>query len=131
MSAFRFFRKADISIWFRSGSKSCKLILIQTVIYTFLFQQFFMIAGFHNGTIFHYNDDIGITDCGESVCNDQTGPILHKSYHSLLDMHFSSGIHRRGCFVQNQNFGIGQNRSSDCQELPLTLRLLPPSASTV
>ena len=79
-----------------------------------------MAAGFHDHTVFHNNDCIGITDCGQSVGDDKAGAVLHQSNHCLLDMHFRSCVNGRCSFIKNQNLRIGKNSACNGKKLSLT-----------
>lgn len=49
------------------------------LISAFLFQKFFMVASFHDLTLFQYHDCIGVSDRRESVGNGKYRSALHDS----------------------------------------------------
>ena len=53
--------------------------------------------------------------------DDERCTAFHELYHSFLNTHFRTGIDAGGCFVQNQNFRIGKNRSRNGKKLSLTV----------
>ena len=103
------------------GCNAGELVLVESVVDALTRQKLFVIARFHHSAVLHNNDDVGVTDGGKTVCDDQTGAVLHQRYHRLLDVHFGSGVNGGGCFVQNQNLRIRQYRTGNGQKLALTL----------
>ena len=43
-----------------------------------------MIASFHNIAVFHYKNQIGITNCGKTMRNHEACSIFHQLFHALL-----------------------------------------------
>ena len=61
-----------------------------------------MCTCFHNMTLVHNNDLIGIPDRGKTVCDNQTGTVLHQFTNRILDVFLCPGINTGCSFVENQ-----------------------------
>ena len=77
---------------------------------------------FDNFAVFQNNDAIEAGDSRKTVSNNETGAIFHELFEGLLDERFGFGVESRSCFVQNENWGIFQNSTSDSNTLTLTAR---------
>ena len=105
----------------RIGGGNLKLALVQRRVETVGRQQFFMFALLHNIAVLDDQDNIGITDGGQAVSDNEARSALHQVEHGVLDEDFRPGIHRAGGLVQNKNLRIGQERAGNGQQLFLTL----------
>ena len=95
--------------------------VVQSGINAILCKQCFVGTLLLNNAIADDQNSGGIADGGKAVGNDQAGAVLHQGYHSLLDVHFGSGIYRGGCFVQNQDLEICQYGTAYGKKLSLPL----------
>ena len=77
---------------FSSGLDAGELILIEIVVDALLFEELVVVSGLHHLTVLHYDYHVGVADCGKAVCDNQARAVLHQRYHSLLDVHFGSGV---------------------------------------
>ena len=80
-----------------------------------------MVAALHNLAVIHDNDKVGIPDGRQTVGNHNAGAPLHDSLHGILYGLLGAGIHIGCGFIQNQDFGIGNKRTGNGKELPLSL----------
>ena len=94
---------------------------IKVIIDTFLFDEFLVVPHFHDFTVFHDDDQVGIMNGGEAVGNNQRSPPLEKTFQSLLNDDLGLGIDISRRFVEDQNPGVGEDRPGKTDELPLTL----------
>ena len=69
-------------------------------------KQFLVGSAFDDMTLVHNDYRVRIADGGKPVCDDETGPVLHKSDHGILDMLLGSGIHAGRRFVKYQDLRI-------------------------
>src|SRR5579859_7234523 len=54
--------------------------------------------------------------------NHKARPTLHQFRHCLLNLQLCSGIHTTRCFIENEYLWISQKRTSNGEQLLLTLR---------
>ena len=65
----------------------------------------------------HDDDEIGIDDGGEAVCDGDDGAVFHQRVKCLLDKMFRGGV-ERGCrFVENENRRILEQGAGDGETL--------------
>ena len=81
-----------------------------------------MRALFHDGAVFHDEDEVSIANGGQAVGNDKGSAIRAQRVHRFLDEYFGAGIDRRGGFVENEQRGLGQKRAGNGDELALAGR---------
>ena len=70
----------------------CKLALIKLCVKTVSFQKFRMISLFNDLAVPHNQNQIGLTDGGEAMCNNKGSSSLHHGVESFLDTDFCTGI---------------------------------------
>lgn len=80
-------------------------------------KQLIVRANFDDVAFVHDKDAVGILNGGQSMCDDKAGSSFHQAVHRLLNQYLHAGVDRTRRFVQNQHFGIGENRPGDCQKL--------------
>ena len=81
-----------------------------------------MRAGLDDVALLHDHDLVGVADGGETVGDDEAGPVLHQLDHGVLDLLLRAGVHTGGGLVQNQDLRIAEEGPPDGQKLPLPLR---------
>ena len=69
-----------------------------------------------------HQNPVSILDCGQTVGDHERGSALHQFVHRFLDQDFRTRIDRTGGFVQNQDGGVCQNCTCNCEQLFLTSR---------
>ena len=70
-----------------------------------------MIALFHDVSVVHDENQVGVADCGQPVGDDKAGAVLHQLIHGLLDVQFGLGVDGTGRLVENQNLRVSKNLS--------------------
>ena len=98
-----------------------ELAVIQICIESALCQQFLMITLLDDVPILHDQNDISLTDGGQSVGNDEGGASFHHAVKGLLNLDLGTGIDGRSRLIQNQHGGKTQHDTGDTQQLLLTL----------
>ena len=78
-----------------------------------------MRALFHDGAVFHDEDEVSIANGGQAVGNDEGGAVCAQRVHRLLDEDLGTGIDRRGGLIEDEQRGLGQERAGDGDELAL------------
>ena len=71
--------------------------------------------------VFHDEDQVRIADGGEPVGDDEAGPSFHQVIHGFLDKHLCPCIHGAGCFIEDQDLRIRQDRTGNRKKLFLSL----------
>lgn len=94
---------------------------IKLIIGAFFGEQFFVVASFDNTSVLQNHDCVGISDGGQTVCNDKYGTSVHQCIHTALNDCFGTGINAGSSFVQNEYRRIGNSGSCDGKQLALTL----------
>ena len=90
-----------------------------------------MVTRFADFTAVKNDNLVGIADRRKTVCNDEGGSALHELNHSFLNTHFRAGIDTGGCFVKNENLGIGKDGSRNGEELSLTVTDIAAYATVI
>ena len=81
-------------------------------------KQGFMVSGLDDMTVFQYDDHIRFNDRGETVSDDDGGPILHDPIEGIRDQQLGSGIDIGSRFIQDDDIRFKQHNSGDGQHLP-------------
>ena len=76
-----------------------------------------MIALFDDFSIFEDDNLVCIEDRFEAVSNDKASSASHNGFHSLLNLAFCYRIDIGSRFVQNQDLWVGQQSSSNGNQL--------------
>lgn len=71
-----------------------KLTFVKFFVETTKSEKFFVCSLLNNIAVFHYKNHIRLTDGGESVCDNKTGPSLHQFAKGTLNAQFRSCINR-------------------------------------
>ena len=80
-----------------------------------------MIAGLDDIAVLHDQDQISVTDGGETMGDDKAGAVFHQLVHPFLDQHFRTGIDAAGRLIQDEDLRICQECTGDRQQLLLSL----------
>ena len=80
-----------------------------------------MLTAFDNVAVLHYKYNVGVSDGGETVGDDEACLVFHQFKHSFAYDLLGTGINVGGCFVQYQYGALGKHCSGDGKELLLTL----------
>jgi len=70
---------------------------------------------------------MGIGDRTEPMGYHKARPALLQFPDCSLDGSFSAGVHVTCCFIEDQDPRVGNHRPGDGQQLPLSLREIPPA----
>ena len=71
-------------------------------------------------TVVHDDDEVGMADGGEAVCNDDAGASGHELVKGLLYQEFVFGVEGAGGFVEYEDGGIFENGAGYAESLPLS-----------
>ena len=74
---------------------------VELVVGTFFSEQFFVVASFDNTSVLQNHDCVGISDGGQTVCNDKYGTSVHQGIHTTLNDCFGAGINAGSSFIQH------------------------------
>src|SRR5205807_1025921 len=74
---------------------------------------------FDNLAAFQNQNLIGAADCREPVCDDESRAPASKRSQAILNQRFALAVETRGCFVKNQQLGIGEDGPRDRDALTL------------
>ena len=94
---------ADIGEGEYGSCLAYELAVVQVCIEAALRQQAVVVTLFDDVAVLHHQNDIGLTDGGQSVCYDKAGSALHHPGECILYLDFRTGINGGGCLVQNQH----------------------------
>ena len=72
--------------------------------------------------VIHDEDRVGVPDRGQPVGDDEARPSQHQPGHGPLDEDLRARVHGARRLVEDEDPAVGQEGSSDRQELHLTLR---------
>src|SRR5690348_15710434 len=84
--------------------------------------QILMCTKLNQPAIVQDHDSIGIPDGRQSMCDDETGPVLRQASDRLLDQLLAANINGGGGLVKNQNSRVTQDRPGNCNALSLAAR---------
>src|SRR5205823_3629602 len=107
---------------FLQEGSPCKLAVIQVGIEATLGKQLLVGPLLYDATVIHDQDQIRVANRGEPVSNHKAGSTMHQLAHRLLDLYLGSSIDAAGCFIQDKDLWIGQERAGNRQQLLLPLR---------
>ena len=60
-------------------------------------------------SVVHYEDEVGVADCGEPVGDDEVGSTRHQGVHGPLDQHLCSRVHAACGLVEDEDRGVGEH----------------------
>ena len=80
-----------------------------------------MISALDDVAVLQNHDGVGVPYGRETVGNDEYGPSVHQSVHSLLDKALGTRIDGTRSLIQDQYRRIGYCRPRDGEELSLPL----------
>ena len=80
-----------------------------------------MIALLDDASVVHHTDDVGITNGGETMGNDEGGTSFHDVVHSFLHQSLRARVDARGGFVEDERRRIGNGGTGNGKQLTLTL----------
>ena len=69
----------------------------------------------NDSAVIEDEDQIGIHDGGKTVGDNKAGAVLHQLVHCLLNQDFRECVHIGGCFIENQERFICQQRTGNRQ----------------
>ena len=70
-------------------------------------------AGFHHHAFLQHYDPVGVGDGGQAVGNGDHGSALARTFKGFLDVMFGLAVECAGCFVQQQDWRVLQQRACD------------------
>ncbi|MCY1291635.1 hypothetical protein D9M70_408320 [compost metagenome] len=73
----------------------------------------------HHLAPLHHRDTVGVLHRGQAVGDHQGGAAAHQGRQGLLDQMLAFRVQGTGGFIQQQDWGIHQQRASNGQALPL------------
>ena len=94
---------------------------IQLIIFSFFFNQLIVTASLNDMSLLKNHDNIRVLYCRKSVSDNKYGTSLHQSIHTTLNNGFCSRIDGRSCLIQNHNRRICNCRTSNRDQLSLSL----------
>src|SRR5678816_3647488 len=77
-----------------------------------------------------HEDLVGVTNGGETVCDDERGASLEKAIHRFLYQRLTLAVERTGRFVEDEYLGIAQDGARKGEALALPLSLIHISEPT-
>src|SRR5699024_4685403 len=81
--------------------------------------QFFVVADRADAAAVHHDDAVGILHGSDALRNDDLGGLRDELTEPLADQGVGLGVHRAGGVVQDQHFGLFQQRAGNAQALLL------------
>ena len=75
-----------------------------------------------DAAVFEDDDQVGVADRREPVRDDESRATGEQSIHALLDLALGADVDRRGCFVEDQDARVGEQRAGECEQLALAER---------
>ena len=79
-----------------------------------------MRAAFDNLAVFQNQNLIGAAYCREPVCDDESRTPTSKRSQTILNQRFALAVETGGCFIKDQQLGIGENGARDRNALALS-----------
>ena len=73
-----------------------------------------------DATVFDDDDQVGVGDRAQPVCDHKAGAALHQLREALLNESFAVGVEVAGGLIQDQQFRVGQDGACNRQSLSLT-----------
>ena len=74
-----------------------------------------VIAHFHDLSVLHDKNEVGISNGGKAVSHDEGGLALHQLFKGIADLQLGTGIDVGGRFVQNQHGRHTQHDACDAK----------------
>src|SRR5258706_8995042 len=96
--------------------------IVKLRVMTTLPHQSIVIALFHYSATIKHDDTVGMADGGEAVRDQDGGAILQYQVKSFLNVCLGQWINTGGCFVQNDDRGVLQEYTRQCNQLTLSQR---------
>ena len=84
-----------------------------------LVQQRVVIADLDDAALLNHDNFIGVSDGTESVSDHEGGASAEEFGEALLDQAFAVAVEVGGGFVEDQDFGVGEDRAGDGDALTL------------
>ena len=98
---------------------------------SFFALEFLEPAFFHQLSTFEHEDPGALLNGAQSVSDHDRGPVVHHIIESLLHLSLGLFVESGGRFIEDQNLGLADNRSGDCDSLLLTAGKFASSQPTV
>ena len=92
---------------------------IQIVVAALRGIELFVRASLHDLSLLHHQNLVGAADGRQPVRDHKRGAALHEIREPVLDHLFRFRVEARGCLIENQDAGLGQNSAGNRNPLPL------------
>ena len=69
--------------------------------------------------VLEHDDEVGVADRREAVCDDECGPVGQQGAQRALDRPLRPDVDRRRGLVEDENARIGEERAREGDELAL------------
>ncbi len=100
---------------------SLKLAVVHIGVKAVFPEEFLMFSLLNDASVIHDQDHIRFPDGGQSVGNNETGPIVHHIGKGRLNFHFRPCIDAACRFIENQHGRKAEQDSGDTEQLFLSL----------
>lgn len=94
-------------------------------------EQLLVGAAFHEMTLVEYDQTVRVAQCGQTVCNGERGAVLCQLVDRVLDQLFRLCVECGGCFIEDQDLRIVDQRTCNGDTLPFTAEREYPFSPTM